>query len=83
MMGYFGAWNGMGWFGFGGMLLFFFLVVLLTAWAVSAAGPAPRREEGDAALNLLRRRFAAGEITEAEYEQARQVLARDRLPSMT
>lgn len=83
MMGYFGAWNGMGWFGFGGMFLFFFLIVLLTALALRAAGPTERREDVDVAMNLLRRRFAAGEITEAEYEQARRVLARDRLPSLS
>lgn len=82
MMGYFGAWNGMGWFGFGGMFLFFLFVILLTVWAVSAAGPAPRREDGDAALNLLRRRFAAGEITEAEYDQARRVLVHDQMPTV-
>lgn len=79
MMGYFGGWNGMGWFGFSGMFLFFFVIVLLTAWALRATGPAPRQVEGDAALNVLRRRFAAGEITDAEYQQARRVLARDQL----
>lgn len=82
MMGYGGAWSGMGWFGFGGMFLFFFLVILLTAWALRVIGSAPRREDGDAALNLLRRRFAAGEITEAEYEQARRVLSGDQMQTV-
>lgn len=79
MMGYYGGWTGMGWFGFGGMFLFFFLVILLTVWALRSIGPSERRDDGDVAMNLLRRRFAAGEITAAEYEQARRALASDQL----
>jgi putative membrane protein len=50
-------------------------VVLLVRWlAGTTAGPAGRA--GDSALDVLRRRYAAGEITREEYEQMRQVLER-------
>lgn len=78
----------MGW-GLGGLLIALGVlavligVILLVVWAVSrtsgggrsgggpgpSTGPAP-----DQALAILRERFARGEITEAEYEHARQVL---------
>ena len=80
MMGYFGGWNGfgmMGWFGGIVMLLFWVAVVLLVVWVVRATFPAPRRDEGDRALDLLRQRYASGEISQAEYEQARRVLGRE------
>jgi putative membrane protein len=80
MMGY-GA--GLG-FGLGGMLwvlgciLLIVGLVALVAWAVSRAtahdrGPAAPHE-GTEALDILRARFARGEISEAEYTQAANVL---------
>ena len=76
MMGYGGGWGGMGWFGWGGMLLFWLAVLVLVAWAIRAYGDR-RRDDRDPAGETLRRRYAAGELTEAEYEQARRVLGRD------
>jgi len=45
-------------------------VVLLVKWAVAAGG-------GDRStpLDVLKRRYAAGEITREQYEEARQTLA--------
>jgi putative membrane protein len=74
MMGYGGGWHGMGWFGWGGMLLFWLAVVVLVAWAIRAYA-VRQRDDRDPAVETLRRRYAAGEITESEYEQARRVLA--------
>ena len=75
MMGYgWDGWGAMGWFGGGWMLLVWLLVALLVIWAIRALLPAGPRDGGDPALETLRRRFAAGEITEAEYEQARRAL---------
>ncbi len=76
MMGYGGGWSGMGWFGWGGMLLFWIAVLVLVAWAIRAYGDR-QRDHRDPASETLRRRYASGEITEAEYEQARRVLGRE------
>ena len=74
-------------FGFGGALwvlgcvLLVVGVVALVAWAVSRMtshdrpGTAPERTE---ALDILRARFARGEMSEAEYTQAANVLRTDR-----
>lgn len=77
MMGYFGGWNGfgmMGWFGSIMMLLFWVAVAILAVWSIRALLPADRSDGRDTALETLRRRYAAGEISAAEFEQARQAL---------
>jgi putative membrane protein len=68
-------------FGFGGtwlgallMLLFWVGVILMVIWAIRALFPAQRQSERDVALEVLRRRYAAGEISAAEYEQALRTL---------
>ena len=78
-----GGWNGSwGWTGGAGvifMVLFWALliggVVILVKW-IADSGPAgrglPRSEES--AVELLKRRYASGEITKAEFEQARNDL---------
>jgi putative membrane protein len=79
MMGFGGFGLGtMGMFGGLGMLLgvlFWVGVLYLLVWAAGAL--VTRREEPvePAPLELLRRRFARGEIGEAEFEQAKRVLA--------
>lgn len=74
--GGFGAMGGLGGLGMGvGLLVLIGLVVLLI-WGVSALS-APRATPGagdDDALAILRRRYARGEISQAEYEQARRAL---------
>lgn len=87
MMGY-GA--GLG-FGFGGwlvMLGFLVLVVgaiVLIAWAVGRGAQAggvsqlpPPRPAGQDATEVLRLRFARGEITEDQYKAAKATLEADR-----
>jgi putative membrane protein len=54
------------------VVLFWAGLIALLVWAVrSSAGP---RRGGDTALEVLRRRLAAGEITEEEYERIRRLL---------
>jgi putative membrane protein len=56
-------------------------LVALVAWAVSrgsAHGRAAKAPERTEALDILRARFARGELTEAEYTQAASVLRADR-----
>lgn len=70
-------------YGFGvmglGMVLMTLVWVGLIALAVWALvrlfpGNGDHRNDHDAATELLRRRYAAGEISEAEYQQALQAL---------
>ncbi len=65
--------------GIGGILLLVGLVILVV-WAVSRVAPgsgAPMAPASDP-LALLRERFARGEITEAEFTQAKRVLGYER-----
>ncbi|MCC6175720.1 MAG: SHOCT domain-containing protein [Chloroflexi bacterium] len=77
MMGY-GGIAGMGLFGPVGMLIgmaFWVVVVVLAVWGVStlfsgASGP----QHAEEPLTILQRRFARGEINQAEYDQAKRTL---------
>lgn len=80
-MGYYGGWGMMGWFGGIMMILFWVALVLLVVWFARTASQAQRLDDGDVARDLLRRRFAAGEISQAEYEQARRILDREATPA--
>ena len=56
-------------------LLFWLAVLGLVIWAVRAF-VVPRSRQGDETpLLILQKRFARGEITEAEYQQAAKVLS--------
>lgn len=79
------GWGGGGWFGYGGFgwpwpgliwlaaaLLFWAGLIALLVWAVrSSAGS---RRPADTADDVLRRRLAAGEISEEEYERIKRLL---------
>lgn len=76
MMGYgFGAFGGMGL----GMLwggLLWLVVIGLLVWAIIAfTGSGRHRSADEEPVEILKRRFARGEITEAEFESARRRLA--------
>ena len=72
-------WEG-GWWFFGPFMMVFFLavpivlVVLLVRWltGTGAGRPAPSMEK--TALDVLRERFARGEIDAAEFEDRKKVL---------
>jgi putative membrane protein len=77
MMGYGwfgGLGSGMGLFGGVAMLLFWVAIILLVVWAVRGGFPGQRSSEHESAVEILKRRYAAGEISQAEYEQARKAL---------
>ncbi len=68
--------NGFGVMGLG-MVLMVLVWVALTAlviWALVRLFPRDRRSDHDAAVEMVQRRYAAGEITAAEYEQALRAL---------
>lgn len=77
MMGY-GGYEGFGWMLGGGlwMWLFWVALIVLIVWGVSSlpGGTRPAARE-ETPLEILRRRYASGEISREEFEQARQVLA--------
>jgi uncharacterized membrane protein len=73
--------TGAGWaMGLGGwlwMLLAFAVgiaIVVAFVWLVTAALPGRQRSASEDALQILKARFARGEMSEAEYEQARRLL---------
>jgi putative membrane protein len=73
MWPYYGGWN---WFWMVGMMLLMLLfwggIVGVVVWAVRAF--LQQRPTGDVALETLRRRLAAGEITADEFEKTKRVL---------
>jgi putative membrane protein len=55
------------------MIIFMGGLIILVVWAVRTMS-GPRPGGSDTALEVLRRRLAAGEITQDEYEKTRRVL---------
>jgi putative membrane protein len=77
--------DGMGWWMLWGSalwLLFILGAVFVVAWVArwsggagtSGAGPAPPRGTPESPLDIARRRYAAGEISRAEFEQIKKDL---------
>ena len=72
---------GFGWMmGFGGVgmllgVLVWVAVIVLVVWAITAVFGRTPTSTRDDALDILKRRYAAGEITQAEFETARRALA--------
>jgi len=84
MMGFFGYGSALG-AGFGGfgligmalMALFWIGLILLLVWGLSRLFPRERRSDRAVAREVIARRYAAGDITEAEYYQALRALGSD------
>ena len=80
MWGNMGDWSGWGWGGMGfgpiGMALFWILLIaaiVVLVKAVSGGGATERRQERTA-LDILKERYARGEIEREEFEQKRRDL---------
>ena len=67
---------GVGFMGLGMILvtLLWIALIVFAVWAVTRMFQHGRLGDRDAAPELLRRRYAAGEISAAEYEQALKAL---------
>ncbi len=69
--------SGGGFWLIGGLLVIVGLVILVV-WAVNRSSSrgqsSPPSSDGSNALDILRERFARGEITEQEFEQAKKTL---------
>jgi putative membrane protein len=74
MMGDMGMMAGMGWLGILTMILFWIGVILLVVWGLSSLFPTRQPATGPDAMEILRQRFARGEISREEFEQARLLL---------
>ena len=68
-------WNTMGFFGWTMMILFWTAVLLVIIWVVRnlSTKPSPTTQTP---LDLLERRFAAGEIDREDFEERKQLLSR-------
>jgi putative membrane protein len=70
---------GFGWMGWWPLVmgLFWVGVIVLGIWAAKALFPstAHRETASPTALDTLKRRYARGEISREEYEEARRLLA--------
>jgi putative membrane protein len=74
MMGGYGMMAGMGWLGLLMMALFWIGVILLVVWGLSNAFPSRRQTSEPDAEEILKRRYARGEISREEYVQASETL---------
>ena len=76
MMGYGFDGGAAGWIWMIGGLLVMIGVVVLIVWAIGnmSRGGTSREPERPAALDILRERYARGEITQQEFEQAKKTL---------
>ena len=73
-----GAYGWMGGFDSAGMLLgmlVWLAVVALLVWGLSSVFEQSRSDPHEDALEILKHRYAAGEISSAEFETARRALA--------
>ena len=70
-----GGWYGWGWglIGMLFMLLFWVLLivgaVLVVRWVWEQSGRGQRSSQGESALEILKKRYASGEISKEEFER--------------
>jgi len=64
------------WFGGGLMWLLWIVLIAAVIYAIVAVvrGTSPQRNDGNDALEILRQRYARGEIDEEEFERRRREL---------
>ena len=74
MMGGYSMMGGMGWFGMLLLGLLWIGVTALIIWGVVSTLRVQQRPIEPEPQEILRRRFARGEITQEEFEQARAAL---------
>jgi uncharacterized membrane protein len=75
MSGYFGWMGAFGGFGMVFGALVWLAMIVLLVWGIGSLYARSTTDTQSEALEILRRRYAAGEITSAEFETARRALA--------
>lgn len=68
-------WNAMGFFGWTMMILFWTATLVVIIWAIRSLSTG-RSPTTPTPLELLERRFAAGEIDREDFEERRRLLSR-------
>lgn len=71
----FGWMVGLGGFGMLLSVVVWFAILVLVVWAITSVFGRPPASTRDDAIAILKRRYAAGELTQAEFETARRALA--------
>lgn len=69
-----GMYGGMGWWWFVNVLFGILIIVgivLLTIWLIQRYGKQGEKT-GESAFDILKKRYASGEITKAEYESMKK-----------
>ena len=74
MMGGYGMMGGFGWLGMLTMLLFWIGVIVLVVWGLSNLFSTRQASVEPDALEILKQRYARGEISREELVQAREAL---------
>lgn len=75
MMYYFGnTFLPYGFFGPFMMIAYWIVIIGLIAWLIRVLTRASSNKKTDDALNILRNRYAKGEITKAEFEEIKKTL---------
>ena len=77
--GMMGGW-GMGWFGMIFMIFFWVLVIMglafLIKWLIQTTKGASPEQGSSRAIDILKERYAGGEITKEEFEQMKKDITR-------
>ena len=75
--GNFGNWHGFNWTF---MILFWILVILVTVYLVKTLlkGGSGENRDDESARGILEKRFAGGEISKEEFEDALETLRRNK-----
>jgi len=71
MMGYYGGFGLLGGLGMGIGMIFWIVLVAVVVWTVVSLFPRGNGRSEEVPLEILKRRYAKGEISQAEFEQAR------------
>ena len=74
MMGYYGGFGLLGGLGMGVAMILWVVLIGLAIWTVARLFQGQNRLVLESPLDLLKRRYARGEIGEDEFERAKQKL---------
>lgn len=69
-------WYGHMWFGGLWMIIFLGLVIWLIVWLVNNYSKTQQNSEQDSAIEILKKRFAKGDITKKEFESVKKEIAK-------
>ncbi|NJD57257.1 MAG: SHOCT domain-containing protein [Nitrospirae bacterium] len=70
-------WGNYGWgmgFGWLFMIIFWILVILGVVYLVRLVAGGERKTAGETALDILKKRYAKGEITKEEFEEKKKAI---------